>query len=214
MVYTVDEIINDLKVLTSKQFYTKHIIRSNNWYLQCYLKKEPDEVIRLLDDYRLIIGECMGVSLNSIMMVGSGKIGCSLSPPNSLHPEDSKLFQPFNDDESVRKVSDLDIAIISNDIFQEYWKLFRQSFKMKYIVTYSHIYQELYRGYINERNIMEVEGCRKEWNKKATLSKKRLHEELYFRHDISYRIYRSWEDFEEYNMQNIEKLKKGVLDEI
>lgn len=210
MVYTLDEIKKDLRDLTSKQFYTKHIIRSDNWYLQNYLGKNPDEVIGLLDDYRLIISENMGVSMNSIMMVGSGKIGYSLSPPDLAHPEKTKLFQPFNDDESVRKVSDLDIAIISNDIFQEYWKLFRKSFKMKYITTYSHVYQELYRGYINERNIMEVEGCRKEWNKTASISKKRIHDELYFIHDISFRIYRSWEDFEDYNIQNIDKLKRRI----
>ena len=81
---------------------------------------------------------------------------------------------------------------------------------MKYITTYSHVYQELYRGYINERNIMEVDGCRIEWNKTASISKKRIHDELYFIHDISFRIYRSWEDFEDYNIQNIEKLKKRI----
>lgn len=210
MIYTLDEIKKDLRELTSKQFYIKHIIRSDNWYLQNYLGKNPDEVIRLLDDYRLIISENMGVSMNSIMMVGSGKIGYSLSPPDSIHPENTKLFEPFNDDEMVRKVSDLDIAIISNDIFQKYWGLFRKSFKMKYITTYSHVYQELYRGYINERNIMEVDGCRVEWNKTASISKKRIHDELYFIHDISFRIYRSWEDFEDYNIQNIEKLKKRI----
>lgn len=210
MIYTLDEIKNDLKELTSKQFYIKHIIRSDNWYLQNYLGKNPDEAIRLLDDYRLIISENMGVSMNSIMMVGSGKIGYSLSPPDSVHPENTKLFEPFNDDELVRKVSDLDIAIISNDIFQKYWGLFRKSFRMKYNTTYSHVYQELYRGYINERNIMEVDGCRVEWNKTASISKKRIHDELYFIHDISFRVYRSWEDFEDYNIQNIEKLKKRI----
>lgn len=210
MIYTLDEIKNDLRELTSKQFYIKHIIRSDNWYLQNYLGKNPDEAIRLLDDYRLIISENMGVSMNSIMMVGSGKIGYSLSPPDSVHPENTKLFEPFNDDELVRKVSDLDIAIISNDIFQKYWGLFRKSFRMKYNTTYSHVYQELYRGYINERNIMEVDGCRVEWNKTASISKKRIHDELYFIHDISFRVYRSWEDFEDYNIQNIEKLKKRI----
>lgn len=210
MVYTLEEIKKDLYTLTEKQFYTKHIIRSDNWYLEKYLNKTPDEVIRLLDDYRLIISESMGVSFNSVMMVGSGKLGYSLSPPDTSHPDLSKLFLPFNDNEMERKVSDLDIAIISDEIFQKYWKLFRKSFRMKYITTYSHIYQELYRGYINERNILEVEECRQEWNKTAAISKKKLHEELYFRHEISYRVYRSWEDFEEYNIQNIRKLKRQV----
>ena len=36
---------------------------------------------------------------------------------------------------------------------------------------------------------------------------KKLRYDLYFKHDISYRIYRNWEDFEEYNIQNIRKIK-------
>ena len=150
----------------------------------------------------------MNVSFNCVMMVGSGKLGYSLSPPSETN---NKLFKPFNEDESVRKVSDLDIAIISSDIFHHYWYLFRHSFKLEYTETYRHIYQGLYRGYIDERNIMAVAGCRKEWNETASVSKKRLHNDLYFRHDISYRIYRNWEDFEDYHLQNIQKIQREVV---
>ena len=121
------------------------------------------------------------------------------------------MFLPFNDDENIRKVSDLDIAIISSEIFHEYWKKFRNSYKTRFKNTYQHLYNELYRGYINERNIMEVDGCRKQWNETASVSKKKLHSELYFKHEISYRIYRNWEDFEDYNIQNIRKIKKEVF---
>ena len=81
MVYSLREIQDDLKQLTEKQFYTKHIIRSDNWYFESYMGKSPDEVIHLIDDYRLIISESFGVSFNSVMMVGSGKLGYSMSPP-------------------------------------------------------------------------------------------------------------------------------------
>lgn len=149
-----------------------------------------------------------GVSFNSVMMVGSGKLGFSMSPPGAEHPEESKMFLPFNDDEKVRKISDLDIAIISSEIFHEYWKMFRNSYRTRFQSTYVHLYNELYRGYINERNIMAVDGCRKQWNETAAISKKKLRSDLYFRHEISYRIYRNWEDFEDYNIQNIRKIKR------
>lgn len=210
MIYSLEDIKNDLKNLSEKQFYTKHIIRSDNWYFEGYLRKSPNEVIRLLDDYRLIVSESFNVSFNSVMMVGSGKLGFSMSPPNAEHPENSKMFLPFNDDENVRKISDIDIAIISSEIFHEYWKLFRKSYKTKFQNAYKHLYNELYRGYINERNIMEVDDCRKKWNEAASISKKKLRLDLYFRHEISYRIYRNWEDFEEYNIQNIRKIKKVI----
>ncbi|MBQ7076934.1 MAG: hypothetical protein IJM91_02230 [Lachnospiraceae bacterium] len=210
MVFTLEEIKEDLNKLTEKQFYTKHIIRSDNWYFEEYLNKDMSDVMQLIDDYRLIVSEGFGISYNSVMMVGSGKIGYSMSPPSDNNPSQSKLFMPFNDDAQVRKVSDLDIAIISSDIFHQYWKLFRKSYKLKYQNTYLHLYNELYRGYINERNIAEVDGCRRVWNETALVSKKKLRNDLYFRHDISYRIYRSWEDFEEYNIQNISKIKKEI----
>ena len=208
MIYSLEDIKTDLKNLSEKQFYTKHIIRSDNWYSEEYLGKNPDEVIHLIDDYRLIVSESFGVSFNSVMMVGSGKLGFSMSPPDAEHPEESKMFLPFNDDEKVRKISDLDIAIISSEIFHEYWKMFRNSYKTRFQSTYVHLYNELYRGYINERNIMAVDGCRKQWNETAAISKKKLRSDLYFRHEISYRIYRNWEDFEDYNIQNIRKIKR------
>ncbi len=210
MSHTLDEIKQDLKFKNEKEFYTKHIIRSDNWYFEQYMGKEPDEVLKISDDYRLIISENLQVSFNSVMMVGSGKIGFSLSPPNNMYNKESKLFLPFNDNEKVRKVSDIDIAIISSDIFHYYWNLFRHSYKNKYKDTYQHIYQGLYRGYIDERNITFIDGCRKEWNETASISKKRLHNELYFKHDISYRIYRNWEDFEDYNLQNLRKIKREI----
>lgn len=212
MVYSLEEIQNDLKQLTEKQFYTKHIIRSDNWYFESYMEKSPDEVIHLIDDYRLIISECFGTTFNSVMMVGSGKLGYSMSPPAENDFQKSKMFLPFNDDVNIRKVSDLDIAIISDDIFHEYWKKFRKSYKPRFKNTYQHLYNELYRGYINERNIMDVDECRKQWNKTASVSKNKLHSELYFKHDISYRIYRNWEDFEDYNFQNIKKIRKEIFE--
>ncbi len=208
MVHTLDEIKQDLRTQTEKQFYTKHIVRSENWYFNEYMNKSSDEVIKISDDYRIIISDSMNVSFNSVMMVGSGKLGYSLSPPEK--GEETKLFMPFNDDEKIRKISDIDIAIISSDIFHHYWDLFRKSYKLKYESTYVHVYRGLYRGYIDERNIIEVEGCRKQWNETARISKKRLHSELYFKHDINFRIYRSWEDFEEYNLQNIKKIKRSI----
>lgn len=210
MVFPLEKIKNDLKELPEKKFYTEYIIRSDNWYFEKYLKKTPNEVIHLSDDYRLIISESLGVSFNAVMMVGSGKLGYSMSPPDLAQPRKSKLFLPFNDDEKVRKISDIDIAIVSNDIFQHYWTLFRKSYRPKHQNTYLHLYQELYRGYINERNIMEVDGCRKEWNETASISKNKLHTDLFFKQDISFRIYRSWEDFEDYNIQNIKKIKREV----
>lgn len=202
MSFDIEEIKANLEKQTEKQFYTEYIIKSPNWYFENELGNSLEESIRVSDDVKLIISENFKISFNSVMMVGSGKIGYSLSP--------KKLFQPFNNDEKVRKVSDLDFAIISSELFNEYWRKFRKSFKYQYRDTYLHIYQDLYRGYINERNIVTVDGCRRDWNELVSSSKKELLTNFFIKNEISFRVYRSWEDFEDYNMQNIKDIKRSL----
>lgn len=202
MSFDIEEIKANLEKQTEKQFYTEYIIKSPNWYFENELGNSLEESIRVSDDVKLIISENFKISFNSVMMVGSGKIGYSLSP--------KKLFQPFNNDEKVRKVSDLDFAIISSELFNEYWMKFRKSFKYQYRDTYLHIYQDLYRGYINERNIVTVDGCRRDWNELVSSSKKELLTKFFIKNEISFRVYRSWEDFEDYNMQNIKDIKRSL----
>lgn len=204
---TLDDIKNDIKMLDSRQFYLKHIVRSSNWYFENVLNYPENEISTISDDFRMTISESMGISFNSIMIVGSGKIGYSLSPTK-------KMFAPFSvTEESGRKESDIDVALISSNLYLTFWDLFRKSYASKYNATYKNVYNEIYRGYINEKNIQEVDGCRKAWQPISSESKKVLADKLFIRHEITYRIYRNWEDFEEYNLKNIEKLKIKMLEE-
>ena len=204
MSYSLEEIKRDIRDMDCRQFYLQHIVRSDNWYFEKILNYSPTDISKISDDFRMTISESMGISFNSIMIVGSGKIGYSLSPKE-------KMLAPFCvDEKGGRKVSDIDVAIISSDLFTEFWKLFRTSYSSKYSSTYQKIYNEIYRGYINEKNIQEVDLCRQKWLPISAESKKMLADKLFIRHEITYRIYRSWEDFEEYNLKNIQKLKNKL----
>ncbi|GJM78293.1 hypothetical protein HMSSN139_07890 [Paenibacillus sp. HMSSN-139] len=136
-------------------------------------------------------------------MVGSGKVGYSLAP--------KKNFKCFERDTESKNKSDIDIAVISQDLFKFFWDLYRKSYSVKFERTYSFISREIYRGYINERNLREIDPCRKEWSLLSSNSSKQLRSKLYLKHDITYRIYRSWEDFEEYNLLAIESMKTRVI---
>ena len=209
MSYTIDEIKIDLDRLTSEQFYTKYIVCSENWYLDNILQLSESDHVYVSEEYRLIISKCLDISINSILLVGSGKIGYSLSPIKS------KRFKPFNMDEKVRNISDLDIAIISPVLFSTFWKCIRASYKNIYKSLYEqHIFREIYRGYINERNIEAIDGCRKTWNDIVKSAKKKLMDEFYIKNEITFRLYNSWEDFQDYNIQNIAYLKREVRNEI
>ena len=207
MIYTLDDIKRDLGELDVKQFYMKHIVKSYNWYFLNVLQIPPTELMQAVDEFKDIVSTSIGVSFNSVMMVGSGKTGYSLAP--------KKNFKSFELDVESRNKSDIDIAIISSDLYKSFWDLYRKSYNVKYEYVYTYISREIYRGYINERNLREIDNCRKVWNELSIGSNKLLRSKLYLKHDITYRIYRSWEDFEEYNLSSLKNMKaKVILDAI
>lgn len=201
MSYTLEQIKYDLNIYDAKQFYMKHIVRSENWYFENVLKIPQDKIIKASDDFKIIVSDALGVSYNCVMMVGSGKTGYSLSP--------TKKFKQFVINPTEYNKSDIDIAIISQSIFEKFWKIFRDSYDVTKSIQYGFISREIYRGYINERNINSIKQCRLVWKELSNKATKELKQQMYFKHDISYRIYRSWEDFEEYNLETINELKLG-----
>ena len=203
MIYTLDDIKKDLDSLDVKQFYMKHIVKSHYWYFQNVLNIPEADLLQVVDEFKDIVSTNIGVSFNSVMMVGSGKTGYSLSP--------KKNFKPFEINSESKNKSDIDIAIISNDLFKKFWDIYRKSYNVKYECVYSYIAREIYRGYINERNLREIDNCRKVWSELSVRSNKLLRNKLYLKHDITYRIYRSWEDFEEYNLASIKSIKARVV---
>lgn len=203
MIYSLEEIKLDLNELDSKQFYMKYIVKSYNWYFSKVLNVSETELIQTIDEFKDIVSSGIGVSFNNVMMVGSGKLGYSLSP--------KKNFKSFELNAESQSKSDIDIAVISQDLFKYYWDLYRKSYNVKFESIYKYISREIYRGYINEKNLRHIDPCRKEWNELSNNSNKLLRTKLYLKHDITYRIYRSWEDFEEYNLLSIESMKVKVI---
>ncbi len=206
MAYTLEEIKKDLLELDERQFYLKYIVRSENWYFENVLNCPADQLIQMSDDFRMIVSETLGISFNSVLIVGSSKTGYSLSPKE-------KTFAPFSVSGEDRKISDIDVAIISSELFNKYWQLFRKSYTKRQGTKYQKIYPEIYRGFINEGRITDIPGCRAEWRATVADSKRKLSEKFFTKHAVSYRIYRSWEDFEEYNLKGIQDLKEVVMEE-
>lgn len=203
MYYTLTELKDDLKNLESYDFYLKHIVKSYNWYFEEILGIPENRLLGQIDEFKHIVSNSLEISFNSVIMVGSGKIGYSLSPVPK------KRLKAFNTNGKVRNISDIDIAVISDKLFHKYWNILRHSYKTKYEAFYSEVlYCDIYRGFINERILNEIEGCRREWKNNSRESKKNLTDSMFIKHNISYRLYRSWEDFEDYSVQSIKKLQR------
>ena len=148
------ELKKDLMTLEPEEFYFKHIVKSRNWYFSEYLHIPPEEIVDKMDYFKEIVSIKLGISFHSLQIVGSAKVGYSLSP--------NKLFKPFHDEEPNTPSSDIDIAIVSERLYQHFWDEARKSKKLKYNTRYyDRITKSIYRGYINEKDLLKIEGAGK-----------------------------------------------------
>lgn len=94
----LDDFKTDLKSRTALQIVRKHIFNGG-----CFA---------LTDEMHYQLKECVcehfNIEFNNVVLVGSGKLGFSIKA--------EKRFQTFGDD------SDIDIAVISSDLFTKIWQ--------------------------------------------------------------------------------------------
>lgn len=84
---TTQEVLKeDLLTLEPKAFYLKHIVKSHNWYFSEYLHVPSNEIIDQMDFFKEIVSTNLGINFHSMQIVGSAKIGYSLSPKKVLQP--------------------------------------------------------------------------------------------------------------------------------
>jgi hypothetical protein len=199
MDFSVESIKRDLKILSEKEFLVRYLLRSDNWYFSKYQSKSEADSITQMDILKEILNKYIGVAFHNVLMVGSGKIGCSLSP--------NKDFKKFDDGDDN---SDIDIAIISSKLFDYLWEKIRIEYSIKYIDQYEQITSSIFRGFINERNFKNISEVRPDWNARIDSANKSLQRHLSIYHPVNYRIYRSWEDLEAYHILGIKKLKEKI----
>lgn len=195
MDFSIDTIKSDVVTLSTKDFLIKYLLKSDNWYFSEYLGLDSYMSIKRMECLKEILNDKLGVAYHNVLMVGSGKIGYSLSP--------SKKFKAFDED------SDIDIAIISIKMFNELWAKIRLASTEEHI-SYKSITSSVFRGFINEKHFSNIAFARQYWNNQILDLNRCIQEDVGIRHQINYRIYRSWEDLEDYHINGINTLKNII----
>lgn len=199
MDFAIETIKRDLKDLHEKEFLVKYLLKSDNWYFSEYQNKPELDAVVQMDILKEILNKHIGVAFHNVLMVGSSKIGCSLSP--------DKEFKKFDEGDSD---SDIDIAIISSRLFEYLWSRIRTEYRIKYIHQYDLMTSSIFRGFINEKNFKNIDEVRSNWNAQIDNVNKDIQKNLSIYHQVNYRIYRSWEDLEDYHISGIKKLKQKI----
>ena len=195
MDFSIDTIKSDVVALSTKDFLIKYLLKSDNWYFSEYLGLDSYMSIKRMECLKEILNDKLGVAYHNVLMVGSGKIGYSLSP--------FKKFKAFDED------SDIDIAIISIKMFNELWAKIRLASTEEHI-SYNSITSSIFRGFINEKHFSNIAFARQYWNNQILDLNRCIQEDVGIQHQINYRIYRSWEDLEDYHINGINALKNNI----
>lgn len=77
---TQEVLKRDLQSLEPKNFYMKHIVKSHNWYFSDYLNVPQDQIVDRMDYFKEIVSSKLNINFHNVQIVGSAKMGYSLSP--------------------------------------------------------------------------------------------------------------------------------------
>ncbi|EGO2668376.1 hypothetical protein IET39_002450, partial [Enterococcus faecalis] len=140
------------------------------------------------------------VSEEKFLIVGSAKIGFSLSP--------YKKLQSFcRGDINNRRQSDIDIAIVSTNIFNKLWDDLKLLKYKTYVNNYNQLSSNVFRGFINDKNINEQISLQADVIDKMDKCTIALRDEFGVVEPVNYRFYYSWDDLKRYTMDGIIKCK-------
>jgi hypothetical protein len=143
------------------------------------------------------VAQKFGLNPQYVIMIGSGKLGFSISP--------LKRWQPFRDE------SDIDMVIISSDIFDRFWKeLYDFNIKltdrtMEEEKQYYSFLEYFFKGWLRPDVFPFSYVGRKEW---IDFFKSISYGE-FGDHKISGAVFRDWGFYEAYHTNNIREIRNG-----
>ena len=201
-----EDINNDFN---SEFIVQKYLIDGDSFFFREYY---PDEEF----EFKKGLADVLNIHIRDIAIVGSGKLGFSLKPnevESALYEFKSFDFN-FKADANEEK-SDLDVAIISNSLFEYF---------LKDIYIKTNKYRTIPDGW-NERKEKNRKSfsyyALKGWFRKDFLFDGYEYEnkildfiDIYkkkYKRDINLGLYKSWFYFENYHTSNIDNIKINLL---
>lgn len=193
----------EIKELKEKFFEEiKNDSFSNEYIIQKYLCNGSSPI---LNEDRLFlikhkISCYFNIHPNEIILTGSGKLGFSIAP--------NKNYKNFNED------SDIDLAIVSNRLFEKYWyelldfninanRRTKEENKLYYkFINY------LFKGWIRPDKFPFAYDGKREWFEFFNSLTHEIYE--YGEHKISAGIYKNFTTFELYNKKNIDRIRNEI----
>ncbi|SRR5258707_1535843 len=183
---------NDLPTLDNSTLVRKYITFGDSYLL------DEEQHFSL----RVMISKQFEIHPSEVLVVGSAKMGFSIA--------ENKRYRPFNDR------SDIDIAIISEDLFNKIWRLVfdfweenENTDSIVYWAKENHFKDYLFRGWIRPDKLPPASkfDLSKRW---WEFFRKLTNEGSYGPYKISAGLYKSWYYLERYQSICIKQCKQDL----
>lgn len=196
----VDEFKKDILSLDIRDVYHKYILGSSVWYFDEYLGVDIKQ--NVYDSFRSYVANKFELSFNNVGVAGSAKTGFSLSPTQ-------KLYRPFSEGRlENEKPSDIDLILVSKEIFEQYWNAYRNKlYSKKWINDFNLIKHFIFKKILIFNGFNEHDEEYREWLKKTSDFQKEVQDLFRIRHAVNYFIFESWDAVEQYYIGSLFKIK-------
>lgn len=192
----------DCQTKSPDEVVQKHLIDGGCYFFDLYYD-EYEEF-----KFKKMIADSLNVHIRDIAVVGSGKLGFSIKPNKDLPGlYEFKLFdQDYDLDREMNK-SDLDVAIVSSQLFDE---------QLVNLYDHTDCYSTAYKnrnsfskyilkGWLNPKFLPDSYVITAEIDEvKTALS-------LKYNRDVNIGIFKSWYFFEKYHRNNVHTLALNLI---
>lgn len=188
-----------------EQFYEENLHGNEIWYLSDFLAVGNPS--KRYDQIKVMIASQLNLSVNEIAIVGSAKLGFSITP------KPGKMFRDFcPEHQDEKEISDIDMGIVNAELFNKLWKAY---YDLKYLrglpkKDYYYLSQNIFKKFLMINPEIREHPILEEWFKKIEPCVKDLQTLYGIRHDVNYRVYESWDAMKKYHVAGLSSLKKNI----
>lgn len=185
------ELIEELKRMNPEVFFNTYLNTNEVWYFQNQLLLNEHEYKNSIST---ILHDNFDLKDGSFLIVGSAKIGFSLSPYKRLRPFEANK-------------SDIDIAVVSPNIFINLWESLKDLKYKTHINDYPTISSNVFRGFVNDKNLLSQILIKTDVLSSIDNCTLTFRDDFDVKEPINYRFYNSWNDLEKYMIDSVRKCK-------
>lgn len=192
---TKEELATLIRSSTAAEICEARLFNSVPWLFAADSQYKPSGSY---DEFRAAIADPIGAVFTDIFLVGSAAFG------RSTNPRTERFLETFNDE------SDLDVVILSSDLFESVWKDLAVAYYAGYSELMAHHGKNVFRGFVVPPVKNVGSTLLNDLIKRISEMKRLVQLRTRVQQPLKYRIYKDRDSALAYHIHSLEKCKKRI----